>query len=408
MSQLRFSSEFSLHSTWCILLVLSLQSLSISSVELECIEKTSSTCSIENQIFSGADSSQVTVKFRAKNDADTDDIKNVEIKNCELLFVPLKAIGKTFEKLENLEIQNCLLTEFLDNETDSRDLRKLTVKESNITDIKNESFVGWSKLETLVMSNCEIAHIKKLLQPGTFDSIENLKELDFQSNSIKVLPDKLFSNNKKLEKVNFANNQIEKIRNELFGDPSKLVNLNFARNHINSIGETLYQKLSSATLDLTENACYSGVLNNKQDAKKDLNNCFLRYRLDDSIENVYKQLDEFAKSVEELQRTAHESTSEIGDVNKSVISAGAGIGGLVIFVMGFVVMTIFKSRKNKVAPAEPVEVVTAKPIVTSPSIRNKHALVRVESSSESSSSSSDSESECERKSTRRRKQKAHE
>lgn len=378
----------------CILLLTLFYISQTSALKIIC-DGDRASCAIKDQDLTGVTEDQMSISLAGKS-SDKNNIKTVQIKNCTLPFVPIKLLKEDFRELKNLKIENCTLQSF--QATSSPKLKIFSITHSDLESLRNDSFKDWTSLEQLDMSNNKISEI----DPGTFDPTTNLKNVNFANNYIKELPNDLFSKNKKLEDVDFSNNQIEKIRNELFGNPSALKNLNFYNNQMNAIGPKFYNALpSDIQFDLTQNACINSKLTKRVDPK-DLNNCFLRYRLDDSKEYVDEKLDEFGKHVKQLLDSAKQSSGQINNVNDRVVMAGSGIGGLVIFVMAFVIFTIFKSRNNKVAPNS--EAITTKPIVNGPSTsksshRNEDAVVKVETSTGSSSSSrssSESESEPER------------
>ncbi|XP_070502908.1 uncharacterized protein [Chironomus tepperi] len=134
-------------------------------------------------------------------------LKNLEISmlsNPSNYFWPTLSKLLSDSKLQNLESLNFQHIHFsnisLSRETfeaSKGSMKILNFGYSNITDLTNDTFAGFTQLKDLHLENNQIME----LPLGLFDDLENLESLFLQNNKLKSIPDKLFNTQQNFEKL---------------------------------------------------------------------------------------------------------------------------------------------------------------------------------------------------------------
>ena len=134
--------------------------------------------------------------------------------------------------------------------TQPGDVTSLDLSKSNIVELRNFAFQGFTKLEELTLKQNQIS----TLPEDVFDNLIQLEELDLRQNQISTLPANVFSNLTELEDLNLSSNQVGSLPTNVFANLTQLEDLNLSGNQISSLSSSVFRNLRQLEdLDLSSN-----------------------------------------------------------------------------------------------------------------------------------------------------------
>jgi len=95
------------------------------------------------------------------------------------------------------------------------------------------------EVHNITLIKCNRQQIQQI-DPNTFNSLTNLKEINFSNNQITLLNSCLFEGLKNLENINFASNEIKHLDSTLFNGLINLRQIHFGWNHIKELHSNLF------------------------------------------------------------------------------------------------------------------------------------------------------------------------
>lgn len=149
----------------------------------------------------------------------------------------------TFDNLdETVQCLNCNLSIIEGHSFDltGNSIKTLDLSQSNITMLKENSFVGLVFLKTLLMPNNFI----KTIIPGTFKGVKKIEYINLENNSIMILQQDGFQELKHLKILNLNNNKIKNVLDESFRGLDSLTELYLSKNEIPTV-KSVFNKLKS-------------------------------------------------------------------------------------------------------------------------------------------------------------------
>ncbi len=134
--------------------------------------------------------------------------------------------------------------------TQPGNVTSLDLSKSNIAELRNFAFQGFTNLEELTLKQNQIS----TLPADVFDNLTQLEELDLRQNQISTLPGSVFSNLTQLEDLNLSSNQINSLPTNVFANLTQLEDLNLSGNQISSLSSSVFRNLNQLEdLDLSSN-----------------------------------------------------------------------------------------------------------------------------------------------------------
>ncbi|KAI8494029.1 hypothetical protein Bbelb_283760 [Branchiostoma belcheri] len=129
----------------------------------------------------------------------------------------------------------------------------LTLVDAKITDVKNNTFTGFSSLQTLSLASNKLTNVR----PTWFTGLKNLMSLTLSNNRIKQIEPGSFANLTRLFILDLENNLLQIVDpGWLFGLKSIMV-MNLGLNNIKSISPTSFQHIQPTWIDLSGNDLWS-------------------------------------------------------------------------------------------------------------------------------------------------------
>ncbi|CAB3367906.1 Hypothetical predicted protein [Cloeon dipterum] len=121
----------------------------------------------------------------------------------------------------------------------SSEIQVLNVSYNEITYIHKNAFeeVGLVNLHKLFMRGCNIT----VIDPGAFNGLEIVIEIDLSNNQISKLDHRTFHENHRLRLLYLSNNPIEQLEDGLFRNHSFLQTVELENNRIHTIGPKTFQ-----------------------------------------------------------------------------------------------------------------------------------------------------------------------
>ncbi|XP_019622115.1 PREDICTED: uncharacterized protein LOC109468304 [Branchiostoma belcheri] len=129
----------------------------------------------------------------------------------------------------------------------------LTLVDAKITDVKNNTFAGFSSLQTLSLTSNKLTNVR----PTWFTGLKNLMSLTLSNNRIKQIEPGSFAKLTRLFILDLENNLLQIVDpGWLFGMKSIMV-INLGLNKIKSISPTSFQHIQPTWIDLSGNDLWS-------------------------------------------------------------------------------------------------------------------------------------------------------
>ncbi|KAI8481572.1 hypothetical protein Bbelb_406720 [Branchiostoma belcheri] len=129
----------------------------------------------------------------------------------------------------------------------------LTLVEAKITDVKNNTFTGFSSLQTLSLTSNKLTNVRSTW----FTGLKNLMSLTLSNNRIKQIEPGSFAKLTRLFILDLENNLLQIVEpGWLFGLKSIMV-MNLGLNKIKSISPTSFQHIQPTWIDLSGNDLWS-------------------------------------------------------------------------------------------------------------------------------------------------------
>lgn len=133
----------------------------------------------------------------------------------------------------NFEISNTWVIDTSSNTRDNADIKRLDIKNSDITDINNEIFSVFTNLKRLSIS--EANFIVNNLKPEFLKGAAKLEKLELNNNNLTFLVYKNFRETPKLKYLSLSNNKIFKVEDSAFKGLEKLKTLDLSANQLELI-----------------------------------------------------------------------------------------------------------------------------------------------------------------------------
>ena len=184
--------------------------------------------------------------------------------------------------LSYLDLSECGLTQVPRGLTDT--VRYLQMRRNNLTDLKRETFVDATKIDTLILDENQIHRI----EDDTFSRMAHLQQLWLNDNHLETIPRPLppsllrlllesnrirevtnvFPSRSQMNTMSLVGNQISKLSHDAFGRLTKLKNLDLSNNRIPRIySQTFANNSELASLGLNKNPlryfqdkCFHGLI----------------------------------------------------------------------------------------------------------------------------------------------------
>jgi Leucine-rich repeat (LRR) protein len=103
----------------------------------------------------------------------------------------------------------------------------------------NEPNYEYSQVESIFLMHNTIS----IIEPGTFDSFENLEYLNLRNNSLSELDHTLFNKFNMLEELDLSVNNLQFIHENLFNGLTSLINLDLSENQISEMHLNAFKSL---------------------------------------------------------------------------------------------------------------------------------------------------------------------
>nr|XP_029543241.1 leucine-rich repeat transmembrane neuronal protein 1-like [Oncorhynchus nerka] len=130
----------------------------------------------------------------------------------------------------------------------------LSMRENNLTELREGHFAGLSQLTWLYLDHNNI----DVVEEGTFDRLRRVKELDLSTNHIESLPNGTFRPLPNLRILDLSYNRLQALEPDLFHGLRKLTNLHLRYNALKFVPVRIFQDCRSMQfLDLGYNQLQS-------------------------------------------------------------------------------------------------------------------------------------------------------
>ena len=188
---------------------------------------------------------KVTIEHADHHKGKTDaDVKMISFGQSTVNFVP-NQIFTTFPNLEILDLLNVSMTKWnRDYIKNGKNLKRIWLAHNDLRELVDNSFMGATGVENLVLHNNKIGKISD----KAFNGLLQLKSIELQNNFMTSLAGNFFSPLKKLVEINLNENQITKIDGNIFNGAVKLEFLNLGENQISTLPENLFSNQQNLTL----------------------------------------------------------------------------------------------------------------------------------------------------------------
>lgn len=156
--------------------------------------------------------------------------KNVRFLNLKtnLLEIVPKEVFVGAEAMETLDLDSNMIHDIEDYAfTGASKLTYISLNKNKLTIIRRATFAGATSLERLELEDNKI----EMVEEGAFDS-KTLKELFFESNRVKQLPDHVFENAPNLNIAYFSSNGMTEV-GKAFYNAKNLTHVAFRHSHLN-------------------------------------------------------------------------------------------------------------------------------------------------------------------------------
>ncbi|XP_057661129.1 protein artichoke-like [Diorhabda carinulata] len=183
---------------------------------------------------------------------------------------PINEVKQFSNKLKLLDVTLTFNGDFESESISNFNIKKLIIKNSNITTLKTDSFRGLFGLSELYFNNSSIFSV----ETGALNDLINLIHLDAHNlfKNIKFIDKNILNDLKSLTKLNLSNTNLDYLHSYCFQGLNKLELLNLSRNRISVLkSDTFFGLIALRHLDLTKNqlsTLVSGVFNSLINLKK--------------------------------------------------------------------------------------------------------------------------------------------
>ena len=139
-------------------------------------------------------------------------------------------------------IVNCSSVNQIPTFRDRSLLHELILSPNNLTELKKDDFVNFTKLKTLDITRGSVQTIAE----NAFDGIqENIERIDLNYNQIRVIPSNVFKDMPKLKNIEINYNRLTDLNGSLFENLPTLNFIKFEFNAITQVGDEIFQNVSS-------------------------------------------------------------------------------------------------------------------------------------------------------------------
>ncbi|KAL7012749.1 hypothetical protein ACKWTF_015019 [Chironomus riparius] len=210
---------------------------------------------------------------------DKDAFKNCqEIKTIDIWFSNIREFPETLfsvnSKLTHLWLLANKLTTLPENIFASQTaLVTLSLNSNPFTSLPSNIFDPLESLNELSLREINIK-----FNPIWFKNLKSLFSLDLSRNQLTDLPKNSFSALESLEHLDLSFNQLTVIHSDSFGHLKSLKTILLEENNVNAIDEQLIDNTALNHLDMDSNKCISDVIQEREELKGKLAQCFNNYQ----------------------------------------------------------------------------------------------------------------------------------